>query len=84
MPRKSKVVNTNADSTYGDVAEAIVENGKAENEPAEETKSDEVGEPEPPKPKARAKRVPKLKAVVDDTLIEPRTSGAQTKSKASP
>ena len=30
MPRKVKVVNINDDSTYGDVAEAIVENEKAE------------------------------------------------------
>ena len=28
MPRKVKVVNINDDSTYGDVAEAIVENEK--------------------------------------------------------
>ena len=69
MPRKVKVVNINDDSTYGDVAEAIVENGKAENEPSEETETEELGEPDPPKPKARAKRVPKSTAVVDDTLI---------------
>ena len=71
MPRKVKVVNINDDSTYGDVAEAIVENEKAENETAEESKTEEVAEPEPPKPKARAKRVPKPKAVVGDTAIEP-------------
>ena len=68
MPRKVKVVNINDDSTYGDVAEAIVENEKAENEAPEETETQDV---EPPKPKARAKRVPKPKAVVDDTAIEP-------------
>jgi len=57
MPRKVKVVNINEDSTYGDVAEAIVENEVAENqETPEETKTQTV-EPEPPKPKARAKRV---------------------------
>ena len=69
MPRKVKVVNINDDSTYGEVAEAIVENEKAESEPLEETQTEEV-EPEPPKPKARAKRVPKPKAVVDDVPIE--------------
>ena len=47
MPRKVKVVNINDDSTYGDVAEAIVENEKVENEPSEETKTQEVV-PEPP------------------------------------
>jgi hypothetical protein len=35
MPRNVKVVNMSDDSTYGEVAEAIVENEKAENEPAE-------------------------------------------------
>ena len=68
MTRKVKVVNINEDSTYGDVAEAIVENEVAENEAPEETNTPEV---EPPKPKARAKRTPKPKAVVDDTAIEP-------------
>ncbi len=29
MPREVKVVNINENSTYGDVAEAIVENEKA-------------------------------------------------------
>ena len=68
MPRKVKVLNINDDSTYGDVAEAIVENELAENEAPEETEPQTV---EPPKPKARAKRVPKPKAVADDTAIEP-------------
>ena len=68
MPRKVKVVPINDDSTYGDVAEAIVENELAENETPEETEPQTV---EPPKPKARAKRVPKPKAVADDTAIEP-------------
>ena len=54
MPRQVKVVNINDGSTYGDVAEAIFENEKAENEAPEETETQEV-EPEPPKPKARAK-----------------------------
>ena len=81
MPRKVKVVNINDDSTYGDVAEAIVENEKAENEPAEETKTEELGEPDPPKPKARAKRVPKPKDVVDDTLIEPEPTPEQVEPK---
>ena len=67
MPRKVKVVNINDASTYGDVAEAITENEKAETEAPEETETQDV---EPPKPKARAKRVPKPKAVVDDVPIE--------------
>ena len=71
MPRKVKIVNINDDSTYGDVAEAIFENEKTENETPEETEAPVV---EPPKPKARAKRVPKPKAVVDDTAIEPESA----------
>ena len=68
MPRvKVRVVNINDDSTYGDVAEAIVENEKVENETPEETEAPAV---EPPKPKARAKRVPKPKAVVADVAID--------------
>ena len=63
MPRKVKVVNTHDDSTYGDITEAVVENEKAENETNEDHNTEEVGEPEPPKPKARAKRVSKPKAV---------------------
>ncbi len=42
MSRKVKVVNINDDSAYGDVAEAVVENEKAENEPAVESKTEEV------------------------------------------
>ena len=70
MPRKVKVVNINEDSSYGDVAEAIVENEKVENETPEETETPEA-EPEPPKPKVRAKRAPKLKAVAEEVVIEP-------------
>ena len=80
MPRKAKIVNINDDSTYGDVAEAIVENEKAENESPEEIETQEVA-PEPPKPKARAKRVPKPKAVVDDTAIEPEPAPEQVAPK---
>ena len=76
MPRKVKVVNINEDSSYGDVAEAIVENEAAENQAQEETETQAV-EPEPPKPKARAKRVPKPKAVVDDTAVEPEPAPEQ-------
>ena len=73
MPRKVKVVNINDDSTYGDVAEAIVENELAENEASEETETQvvEPEPPEPPKPKARAKRVPKPKAAVDKISNDP-------------
>ncbi len=59
MPRKVKVVNIHDDSSYADITDAVVENKKAENEPTDETKTEQVCEPEPPKPKARAKRVPK-------------------------
>ena len=71
MPRKTKVVNINDDSTYGEVAEAMLENELAETQEGEQTETPEV---EPPKPKARAKRVPKPKAVVDDTAIEPESA----------
>ena len=81
MPRKVKVLNINDDSTYGDVAEAIVENEKAENEAPEETETPEAG-PEPPKPKARAKRVPKPKVVVDDVAIEIEPEQATPKPRA--
>ena len=81
MPRKVKVVNIDEQSTYGDVAEAIVENDRVENEPSEESKTEEVKDPEPPKPKARAKRLPKPKAVEDNTLIEPEPSPEQVEPK---
>ena len=71
MPRKTRVVNINDDSTYGEVAEAMLENELAETQEGEQTETPEV---EPPKPKARAKRVPKPKAVVDDTAIEPESA----------
>jgi hypothetical protein len=80
MPRKVKVVNINENYTYGDVAEAIVENEKAENEAPEETESPEA-EPEPPKPKARARRIQKPKAVVGDAVIEPEPAPEQVAPK---
>ena len=80
MPRNVKVVNIHDDSTYGEVAEAIVENEKAENEAPEETETQEA-EPEPPKPKARAKRVPKPEAVVEDAVIEPEPAPEQVAPK---
>ncbi len=79
MPRQIKVVNVNDDTTYADIFEAVVENENNENEPVAEVKTEEVSEPLP-KPKARAKRVSKPKAlertdtVVEvDTEIEPET-----------
>ena len=81
MPRKVKVVNINDDSTYGDVAEAIVENEVAENQETPLETETQTEEPEPPKPKARAKRVPKPKAVVDDTAIEPEPAPEQVAPK---
>ena len=78
MTKKVKVVSVNDDTTYADIAEAVIENESVENEPVEEVKTEEVCEPEPPKQKARAKRVPQPKVVeqaetVDET-IEPETS----------
>lgn len=68
MPKKVKVVNVNDDATYNDMTEAVVEN---EIETVEST-PEIVNKPEPPAPKARAKRVPKPKAVADP-VIEPET-----------
>lgn len=88
MPKKVKVVNVNDDTTYADIAEAVVENESDENENIEEVNTVEVNEPEPPKPKARAKRVSKPKAlartetVLDaDTEIEPETEFVEIKPK---
>ncbi len=83
MPRKVRLTNINDDSTYGDVAEAIVENEAAESQ---ETEQGETPEVEPPKPKARAKRVPKPKAVVDDVPIEiePEPVAPKPKAKRAP
>ena len=81
MPRKVKVVNINENPTYGDVSEAIQENDRVENEPPKESNVEEVKDPEPPKPKARAKRAPKLLAVVDNTLIEPEPAPEQVEPK---
>ncbi len=84
MPRTVKFVNINDDSTYWDITTAVVENENIENEPVEETETEEVGEPEPPKPNARAIRVSKPKALENpdtvadvDTAIEPETSTLQ-------
>ena len=71
MPKQIKIVNVNDDSTYTDITDAVVENEKEENEPEETPQTEEVVEPEQPKPKARAKRVPKPK--VAETEIEPET-----------
>ena len=45
MPKKVKVVNISENSTYGDVAEAIQENDRVENEPPKESKTEEVKDP---------------------------------------
>ena len=74
MPRKVKVVNIDEQSTYGDVAEAIVMNDRIQNETPEQIKGED---PEPPKPKARAKRVAKPKAVVEDIVVEPEPAPEQ-------
>ena len=76
MPKKVKVVNVNDETTYADIAENVLETEQIENEPVEEPKTEEVGEPEPPKPKARAKRTPKPKILertdtAVDTEVEP-------------
>ena len=67
MPRKVKVVEITDSTTYGDITDAVVETKQAEKEESSETKLEEVVEPEPPKPKARAKRVSKPKPVVEQT-----------------
>ena len=70
MPRKVKIINTHDDSSYNDITDAVVENEKAEDEPTEETKTEEVGEPEPqPKAKARAKRVSNLKHLFNEPIL---------------
>ena len=71
MPKQVKVASVNDETTYADIAETIFE-----TEPVEEPKTEEVGEPEPPKPKARAKRTPKPKILertdtAVDTEVEP-------------
>ena len=81
MVKKVKVVNVNDDTTYNDITEAVVENESEqveestpveENAPVEESAPVEEMEPEPPKPKARAKRVSKPKVLErTDTEIEP-------------
>ena len=74
MPKKIKTVNVNDDSTYTDITDAVVENELEENEPDETPQTEEVVEPEQPKPKARAKRVAKPKVLErTDTEIEPET-----------
>ena len=74
MVKKVKVVNVNDDATYNDITEAVVENESEqveESTPVEESAPVEM-EPEPPKPKARAKRVSKPKVLErTDTEIEP-------------
>ena len=75
MPKKIKIVNVNDDATYTDITDAVVENEKEENESEETALTEEVVEPEQPKPKARAKRVAKPKVLErTDTEIEPETS----------
>ena len=77
MPRKVKVVNIDEQSTYGDVAEAIVENARAENETVKEEQGDPIIPLELSKPKARAKRVAKPKAVAEDVAVEPEPAPEQ-------
>ena len=82
MPKKAKVVSVNDDTTYNDITEAVVENESEtvenEIETVEESTPEIVNEPEPLKPKARAKRVSKPKVLertetVDDVEAEPET-----------
>lgn len=87
MPRKVKVVNVNEDTTYADITDAVVENEKAENETDASKPVEEVVEPEVPRPKARAKRVPKPK-VVPDPVVEqqppPEVVEVKPKAKRAP
>ena len=80
MPRKVKVVNINDDSTYGDVAEAIVENEKAENEVPEETETPEV---EPPKPRHEPSECPnpKLLWTILQLSLSPQQNQRQPQSR---
>ena len=77
MPRKVKVVNIDEHSTYGDVADAIVEFDSLVNEPSEEIKGEPIIPLELSKPKARAKRVAKPKAVAEDAAVEPEPAPEQ-------
>ena len=70
MPKQIKIVNVNDDSTYTDITDAVVENEKEENEPEETPQTEEVVEPEQPKPKARAKRVAKPKVIAETEVVE--------------
>ena len=85
MVKKVKVVNVNDDTTYNDITEAVVENESEQVEesmPVEESTPVEEMEPEPPKPKARAKRVSKPKVLErTDTEIEPETPPPICRSK---
>ena len=84
MARKVKVVSVDDNTSYSDIAVAVVGNEKAENEPVEETKTEEVGEPEPSKPKARAKRVSKPKALErTDTIVDVDTAINETQTETS-
>ena len=72
MPRKIKVVEITDSTTYGDITDAVVETEQAEKEESQEPKLEEVSEPEPLEPKAKAKRVSKPKLVVEkpETVVE--------------
>ena len=72
-----KALNINENSTYGDVAEAIVENDRTENETSKEEQGEPIIPPESSKPKARAKRVAKPKAVAEDAAVEPEPAPEQ-------
>ena len=81
-------MNVNDDTTYADIAEAVVENESFENESVEAEDSQPLDVIEPPKPQARAKRVSKPKyiertdTVVDvGTEIEPETKFVEIKAK---
>jgi len=67
MPRKVKVVDITDSTTYGDITEAVLDTEEAAKEEIDEVKTEEASVPEPPKPKAKPKRVAKPKPVVEQT-----------------
>jgi hypothetical protein len=72
MPRKVKAVDITDSTTYGDITEAVLDTEEAAKEEIDEVKLEEASVPEPPKPKARAKRVAKPKPVLEktETVVE--------------
>ena len=86
MSRKVKVVDITDSTTYGDITEAVLDTEEAAKEETVEVKPEEIIEPEPPKPKARAKRVAKPKPVVEqtETVVEEAVAPEMVEPKPKP